>query len=78
MVLKTGALQKDENVILEFNPNPPHNMLIARVWSHWSGTGEPDMLSFVAITDEPPTEVAAAGRDRCIIPIKPKRASMPG
>ena len=29
------------------------------------------MLSFAAITDEPPAEVAAAGHDRCIIPIKP-------
>ena len=25
-----------------------------------------------AITDEPPAEVAAAGHDRCIIPIKPE------
>jgi putative SOS response-associated peptidase YedK len=24
------------------------------------------------ITDEPPPEIAAAGHDRCIIPIKPK------
>jgi putative SOS response-associated peptidase YedK len=30
------------------------------------------LLSFAAITDEPPTEVAAAGHDRCIIPIKPE------
>jgi putative SOS response-associated peptidase YedK len=28
------------------------------------------LLSFAAITDEPPSEVAAAGHDRCIIPIK--------
>jgi putative SOS response-associated peptidase YedK len=28
------------------------------------------LLSFAAITDEPPPEVAAAGHDRCIIPIK--------
>ena len=27
---------------------------------------------FAAITDEPPPEVAAAGHDRCIIPIKPE------
>ena len=31
--------------------------------------GEPDLLSFAAITDEPPPEVAAAGHDRCIIPL---------
>ena len=29
-----------------------------------------DLLSFAAITDEPPSEIAAAGHDRCIIPIK--------
>ena len=28
--------------------------------------------SFAAITDEPPPEVAAAGHDRCIVPIKPE------
>jgi hypothetical protein len=33
--------------------------------------GEPDLLSFAAITDDPSAEVAAAGHDR-IIPIKPE------
>jgi putative SOS response-associated peptidase YedK len=64
--------EKDENVILEFRPNPPQTMLVACLWSHWHGSGEPDLLSFAAITDEPPPEVAAAGHDRCIIPIKPE------
>ena len=30
------------------------------------------LLSFAAVTDEPPAEIAAAGHDRCIIPIKPE------
>ncbi|HEX3380138.1 MAG TPA: SOS response-associated peptidase family protein [Paraburkholderia sp.] len=64
--------EKDENVRLEFRPNPPHDMLVACLWSRWSGKDEPDLLSFAAITDEPPPEVAAAGHDRCIIPIKPE------
>jgi putative SOS response-associated peptidase YedK len=64
--------EKEENVILEFRPNPRQDMLVACVWSHWQGAGEPDLLSFAAITDEPPAEVAAAGHDRCIIPIKPE------
>ncbi|CAB3797135.1 SOS response-associated peptidase family protein [Pararobbsia alpina] len=64
--------EQDENVILEFSPNPPHEMLVACLWSRWSSPGEPDLLSFAAITDEPPAEVAAAGHDRCIIPIKPE------
>ncbi|GAB3377095.1 hypothetical protein GCM10027431_32600 [Lysobacter rhizosphaerae] len=64
--------EKDENVILEFRPQTHQPMLIACLWSHWQGAGEPDLLSFAAITDDPPAEVRAAGHDRCIIPIKPE------
>ena len=45
-------------------------MLIACVWSHRTGAAGEDLWSFAAITDEPPAEVAAAGHDRCIIPIQ--------
>ena len=62
--------EKEENVVLEFRPRPQHDMLVACLWSHWTGAGEPDLDSFAAITDEPPEEVAAAGHDRCIVPIK--------
>jgi putative SOS response-associated peptidase YedK len=64
--------EKEESVVLEFRPEPQQDMLVACLWSRWSGKGEPDLLSFAAITDEPPAEVAAAGHDRCIIPIKPE------
>jgi putative SOS response-associated peptidase YedK len=47
-------------------------MLAACLWSHWSNSGDPDLLSFAAITDEPPKAVAAARHDRCIIPLKPE------
>jgi putative SOS response-associated peptidase YedK len=49
-------------------------MLIACLWSHWTdlNTGEPDLYSFAAITDEPELEVAAAGHDRTVINIKPE------
>jgi putative SOS response-associated peptidase YedK len=67
-----AAGEKEENVILEFRPRPTQDMLIACLWSRWRAPGEPDLLSFAAITDEPPAEVAAAGHDRCIIPIKPE------
>jgi putative SOS response-associated peptidase YedK len=63
---------RDENVVLEFRPNPAHDMLIACLWSRWTAAGEPDLLSFAAITDEPPSEIAATGHDRCIVPIKPE------
>ncbi|CAB3794589.1 hypothetical protein LMG27177_03669 [Paraburkholderia fynbosensis] len=47
-------------------------MHVACLWSRWSAPGQPYLLSFAAITDEPLPEIAAAGHDRCIIPIKPK------
>ncbi|VTU39571.1 hypothetical protein H6CHR_05526 [Variovorax sp. PBL-H6] len=61
-----------EDVVLEFRPRPQQDMLVACLWSAWSGPGEPDLLSFAAITDDPPEEIAAAGHDRCIVPIKPE------
>lgn len=46
-------------------------MVVACLWSHWTGPEIPDgLLSFAAITDEPPAEVSAAGHDRCIVPIR--------
>jgi putative SOS response-associated peptidase YedK len=62
--------QKDENVVLEFRPSNGQVMHVACLWSRWTAPGEPDLLSFAAITDEPPPEIAAAGHDRCIVPIK--------
>lgn len=61
--------EEEESVVLEFRPEPRQNMLVACLVSHWKGPGE-DLWSFAAITDEPPAEVAAAGHDRCIVPIK--------
>lgn len=65
-------VQRDgANVVLEFSPADREPMLVACLWSRWSGP-EGELLSFAAITDEPPPEVAAAGHDRCIVPIKPE------
>lgn len=64
-------VQKTISVKLEFNPSNHQNMLVACLYNHSKGWGdEPDFYSFAAITDDPPAEVAAAGHDRCIIPIK--------
>ena len=67
-----GEGEDVKNLILEFRPRPTQDMLVACLWSRWSAPGEPDLLSFAAITDEPPAEVSAAGHDRCIIPIRPE------
>jgi putative SOS response-associated peptidase YedK len=61
--------EREENVVLEFRPNPEHDMLVACLWAFDERDG---LYSCAAITDEPPPEVAAAGHDRCIIPIKPE------
>jgi putative SOS response-associated peptidase YedK len=67
-----AAGEQDENVVLEFKPDSGGEMLVACLWSRWTAKDQPDLLSFAAITDEPPAEVAAAGHDRCIVPIKPE------
>lgn len=61
--------EEEKNLVLKFEPRPEQEMLVACLWSRWTAPGQPDLLSFAAITDEPPPEVAAAGHDRCIIPI---------
>lgn len=60
-----------KNQILAFTPSTGEPMLIACLWSPWSGDGE-ELLSFAAITDEPEPEVAAAGHDRTVINLKPE------
>jgi putative SOS response-associated peptidase YedK len=64
--------EAEGNVVLEFKPRPRQHMLIACLYSYWQGDGE-ELWSFAAITDDPPAEVAAAGHDRCIIPIREER-----
>ncbi|MDM4765984.1 SOS response-associated peptidase family protein [Pelomonas sp. SE-A7] len=64
--------EAEENVILEFRPRPAHDMVVACLYSHWTAPGQPGMWSFAFITDEPPAEVADAGHDRCIVPLKPE------
>lgn len=59
------------NVVLRFDPAPAQTMLIACLWTRTPMPDGDDLWSFAAITDEPPPEVAAAGHDRCIVPIKP-------
>ena len=65
--LATG--EKPQNVVLHFNPQTGQQMLLACLWDRWSLPGESPLDSFSAITDEPPEEVAAAGHDRCVIPL---------
>jgi putative SOS response-associated peptidase YedK len=61
------------NQVLHFVPRPADTMLIACLAATWQDPkGGRPLLSFAAITDEPPAEVAAAGHDRMIINLKPE------
>jgi putative SOS response-associated peptidase YedK len=60
-----------KNEVLHFVPRPADTMLIACLVATWQDPkGGRPLLSFAAITDEPPAEVAAAGHDRMIINLK--------
>lgn len=61
-----------KNAVLHFVPKPAAPMLVACLYGIWHPGEEDELLSFAAVTDEPPPEVAAAGHDRCIINLKPE------
>lgn len=62
-----------KNQVLHFIPKPAGTMFIACLCAEWRDPkGGAPLLSFAAITDDPPAEVAAAGHDRMIINIKPE------
>jgi putative SOS response-associated peptidase YedK len=62
--------EKAENLVLEFDPQPSSDMLVACIWDWWTKPNEPELYSFAAITDEPLPEVAATGHQRTIITIQ--------
>jgi putative SOS response-associated peptidase YedK len=65
--------REGKNQVLHFVPKPADTMLIACLVATWQDPkGGRPLLSFAAITDEPPPEVAAAGHDRMIINLKPE------
>ena len=65
--------REGKNQVLHFVPKPADTMLIACLAATWQDPkGGRPFLSFAAITDEPPAEVAAAGHDRMIINLKPE------
>lgn len=59
-----------QDQILEFSPSDGRDMIAACIWTRTTDRDGTPLYSFAAVTDEPPEEVAAAGHDRCIIPIR--------
>lgn len=65
--------REGRNEVLHFVPRPAGTMYIACLFAEWrDAAGGMPLLSFAAITDEPPPEVAAAGHDRMIVNLKPE------
>lgn len=63
--------EREQNVELMFTPQTGQDLLVACLWTYVEGDDEqPGFYSFAAITDDPPPEVAAAGHDRCLVPIR--------
>jgi hypothetical protein len=58
--------EESENVVLQFNPRDHRDMLVPCLWDRWEQGGIV-LNSFAVITDDPPSEVAAAGHNRCPI-----------
>lgn len=58
------------NTVLHFIPRPRQPMYIACLYAEWKASEGESLLSFAAVTDEPPEEVRAAGHDRIIVNIK--------
>jgi len=61
-----------KNLILEFRPRPTQDMLVACLWSRWVRFGRDRVALVRGDHGRAPTEVFAAGHDRCIIPIRPE------
>ncbi|MGN6524941.1 MAG: hypothetical protein ACTHL8_01000 [Burkholderiaceae bacterium] len=64
------APSEAEDTILEIRPPGPQGHARCLLCARWTSPGKPDLLSFAAITDKPPAEVAADGHGRCMILIK--------
>ncbi len=61
-----------QDQVLEFKPSDGQDMIVACLWTKVTDEDGAQIYTFAAVTDEPPAEVAEAGHDRCIIPIKPE------
>ncbi len=72
--------ERPTHLVIRFTPaptalEPSPEMHVACLWERWTAPTEPPLLSFAAITDEPPPEVRATGHDRCVVALRPERVS---
>lgn len=67
--------ERATSVVVRFTPAPSAvaprpELTVACVWERWTASGQPPLLSFAAVTDDPPPEVRAAGHDRCVVALR--------
>jgi putative SOS response-associated peptidase YedK len=63
--------ESEQNVEIQFTPSTGEDLFVACLWTYVEAAGEdPGFYTFAIVTDDPPPEIAIAGHDRCIIPIK--------
>ena len=68
--------REGRNQVLHFTPRPAEPMFVACLYSEWTDPRDGRrLLSFAAVTDEPPPEVAAAGHDRMIVSLRPEHVA---
>jgi putative SOS response-associated peptidase YedK len=67
--------EPEENLVIQFRPESQRSITVACLWDSWQSRGAENLLSFAAITDNPPPEVATAGHDRCVVALAPKVVS---
>ncbi|MGC4065528.1 MAG: SOS response-associated peptidase family protein [Polyangiaceae bacterium] len=65
----------DESWVIEYRPERSQPLTIACLWDRWSATGAQQLLSFAAITDVPPPDIADTGHDRCVVALKAEYVS---
>lgn len=62
--------EEEVNKILKFSPEGHEFMYVPCIWDEWKDASGKVLRSFALITDEPPSEVAETGHDRCPIFLK--------
>jgi putative SOS response-associated peptidase YedK len=67
--------ESPSNLVLQFNPRPAVQMLVACLWDRWTEPNGDSLDSFAAVTDEPPAEIAATGHQRCVISLRSENLS---
>ena len=67
--------EREENLVICFQPQSSEPLIVPCLWDEWQLPERPRLLSFAAITDLPPPEIAAAGHDRCVVVLAQRNVS---